>query len=137
VILLEMLPIRFLVLSIVLLVIAGAIFQQVNFFLNFAQEKNFRDDIKMLVSKIDFVSGKGSVLKSVVNVPSNGELIIDINNNKIIAGIGTKRFFASTSKNLISYNGQDSGNVSFLRGSYLLSLCYYCDEEKNMTLVIG
>ena len=71
-ILLEMLPIRFLVLSIVLLVIAGAIFQQVNFFLNFAQEKNFRDDIKMLVSKIDFVSGKGSVLKSVVNVPSNG-----------------------------------------------------------------
>jgi hypothetical protein len=140
---LETLPLKFSVISIVLLITVTVGFWQVNVFLEFNNQKNFKEDLVELKQKIDFItaSNYGSIIQTNMKIINDCTFSIDIDNDKIIGNISGKLYTMDITSNItkvkLNENIIETGKVYLQKGFFKFSIYYGTPHEiKNYTIVL-
>ena len=140
---LETLPLKFSVISIVLLITVTVGFWQVNVFLEFNNQKNFKENLVELEQKIDFItaSNYGSIIQTNMKIINDCTFSIDIDNDKIIGNISGKLYTMDITSNItkvkLNENIIETGKVYLQKGFFKFSIYYGTPHEiKNYTIVL-
>lgn len=143
---LETMPIKFVAISIILLIIVSIGFWQVSVFTQFRMQKNFKEDIVGVAQKIDFLRSGGdymSVVQSEVSVPKGYEFIVDIDEDKLIGNLSGELYEVNLSVNITKVRLDEdgvskNGSIIFSSGINRISLYYgnlKDSEVKKYTIV--
>jgi len=139
-------PLKYLIVSIILLIVVGIGFWQIDTFMKFNTQKNFKEDIVGIAQKMDFLrsgSDYGSVSRVSIAVPHGYEFSIDIDNDTLIGNLSGSEWKADLDLNItwvkITGNRYDKGIVGLVDGTYDFSIYYgelEEDQVKDYTIVI-
>jgi len=138
---LETMPLRYVVITIILLIVVGVGFWQVNTFMTFKTEKDFKEDIVGIEQKISFLKSGGdfrSVVNEQIGIPADYEFEVDVDNDILRGNLTGEIYEVGLDVNItkVKLGGgeedvKEVGNVSFPTGLVKVSL-YYGGLENRM-----
>ena len=143
---LESMPLKYLVITIILFIVVGIGFWQIDTFMKFNTQKNFKEDIVGIAQKMDFLrsgSDHGSVSRVGILVPKGYEFSIDIDNDTLIGNLSGEIYSAELDMNItwvkITGSRYNNGTVGLGGGNFEFSVYYgelEEDQVKDYTIVI-
>ena len=138
---LEAMPLKFLVVSIILLIVVSTSLWQLNVFLEFNMARNFKEDIRRAGQHINFL-GKGSISQAKISVPRGYEFFIDLDRELLVGNLSGEIYEVSLEHDIAKARaGGDvfsEGKVVFPEGVNVISVYFgELEELKEYMIVIG
>jgi len=144
----ETMPVKLLLVCFLLLVVVSVGFYQINTFMNFKAQKDFKESLAGLVQQMKILksSGDQGAFTSVhLDIPASYTLILDLDNDTIRGDMGSENYtinLADARINLIAFRPEvgdpvHNGSVVFLGGNLYDLRVYFGNtvDIKNLMLV--